>query len=1078
VIEFFLRRPIFAAVCSMIIVLAGLVTIPTLPIAQFPKVAPPVVTVSSTYIGASSQAVESSVTIPLENAINGVQGLRYMTSNSSNNGLSTITCTFDLERNLDAATSDVQNAIQSATGVLPPEVNQYGITVSKNAGSFVMGVGFVSSNPQLTPLLMSNYLDLHIRNDIKRLKGVSDVIIFGERKYAMRLWLDPKKLADNGLAATDVQTALLDQNVQVAAGTIGAPPTTGNQPYQYSIRALGRLTSPDQFAALVLKNTPNGGHVLLSDVGRVELGAEDYSSDLEFNHRPAVGIGVETLPTANALDVSREVREELTKIAPKFPAGLTYDVAFDATSFVDESIKEVVQTLLIAIVLVVIVIYLFLQDWRTTLIPAITIPVSLIGTFALMKALGFSINTLTLFGLTLATGLVVDDAIVVIENIARFIQEKKMSPLAGASAAMAEITSAVVATSLVLLAVFIPVAFFPGTTGQLYKQFALTIACSITISLFNALTLTPTLSALLLGRGERPRNAFFRAFNAWVAWLRRSYHSSLGGIFRVWPVIIVLFFLALGLTALLYTKTPTGFTPPEDQGYFIATVQLPEGSSLDQTEKITTQVEKLIHKHLEVLRVFTVNGFSFNGGTPNAALIFVLVKDWSQRPGFEHSISSMLYGSHGLSADFGQITGAQVFAFNPPSIQGVGNVGGFQYELEDQGDVGLAKLNTVAQHFEYAAFQNPKLSGVFTTFRNDNPQLVVDPDRFKAESLNVPLENIFSTMQIYLGSLYVNDFDYLNRSYHVYVQADAPYRSSVADLSKIYVRANPNPDGSLGAIMPLSTLITYKQELTAPIIFHYNLFRAIELNGQAAQGSGTGDAIAAMEGLAKQIEPAGVGHEWSGISLDEIEAGSQAALIFGLGIIVVFLVLAAQYESWTDPLVILMSVPLAILGALIAVFGRNMLAILTHNFGIGFVSSDVYAQVGYVMLIGLASKNAILIVEFSNQLRAQGLDAMSAAKQAAETRLRPILMTSFAFILGITPLVFATGAGSASRHSLGTPVFGGMIVSTILNLVLVPVIYVLISRIRDRVGPHHPHELPPPDDRTHGESPGLATAQI
>jgi HAE1 family hydrophobic/amphiphilic exporter-1 len=1077
VIEFFLRRPIFAAVCSMIITLAGLVAIPSLPIAQFPKVAPPVVTVTATYTGASAQAVESSVTIPLENAINGVQGLRYITSQSNNNGTSVITCTFDLERDLDAATNDVQNAIQTAQGVLPNEVKQTGVTVAKNAGSFVMGIGFTSNSAALTPLIMSNYVDLYIKNDLKRLKGVSDVIIFGERKYAMRLWLDPKKLADNGLAATDVENALLDQNVQVAAGTLGSPPTNGHQPFEYSIRALGRMTTPEQFSALIVKTTPDGGHVFLRDVGRVQLGAEDYSTDLHFQGKSSVGIGVEALPTSNALDVSHEVAAEMLRLKEKFPAGLDYQVAFDVTTFVNESIKEVVITLFVAIALVVIVIYLFLQDWRTTLIPAITIPVSLIGTFALMAALGFSINTLTLFGLTLATGLVVDDAIVVIENIARFIQEKKMSPLAGASAAMAEITSAVVATSLVLLAVFIPVAFFPGTTGQLYKQFALTIACSITISLFNALTLTPTLSALLLGRQERPRNAFFVRFNQGVDQLRRSYHSTLGTIFRFRPLVLIGFVLALCLTAFMFTHASTGFTPDEDQGYFIAVVQLPEGSSLDQTEVVTKHVEQEILSHSEVLRVFSVNGFAFTGSASNAATLFVLLKDWKDRPGLAHSVLGMLYGKGGLQSQFSAIPGAQVFGFNPPSIQGVGNIGGFQYEIEDRGNVGLTALNKVAQGYEYLGNQNPKLSSVFTTFRNDNPQLVVNPDREKAASLNVPLENIFDTMQIYLGSLYVNDFDYLNRSYRVYVQADTPYRSSISDLQRIYVRAANNADGSPGAIMPLTTLISSTQEKTAPIIYHYNLFRSIEMSGKPGQGAGSGDAIAAMEQLSKELEPAGVTHEWSGISLDEIEGGSQAALIFGLGLIIVFLVLAAQYESWTDPLIILMSVPLALLGALVFVFIRNMWSIFVSHDYFGILQSDIYAQVGYLMLIGLASKNAILIVEFANQLREQGLDVMSAAKQAAETRLRPILMTSLAFILGILPLVVASGAGSASRHSLGTPVFGGMILSTVLNLALVPVIYVVVSGLAHR-GNTYPHEKPPEGGTPQGESPGLATAQV
>ncbi len=1083
-IDFFLRRPIFAAVCSMIIVLAGLVSIPSLPIAQFPKIAPPVVTVTSTYTGASAQTVEDSVTTILEEGINGVEGLRYISSQSSNDGTSTITCTFDLDRNLDIAAADVQNAIQSVQARLPSEVTAYGITVTKNSGSFVMGLGLSSHDSATTSLFLSNYADLYIKNELKRVPGVSDVIIFGERKYAMRLWLDPKKLADNGLAASDVVSALQDQNVQVAAGSIGAAPTNGAQPYQMSVRALGRLSTPDQFLALIVKNTADGGHVYVRDVGRVELGAEDYASDLHFGGRSAVGLGIEALPTANALDVSRAVRAKMDELSQKFPTGMYDDIAFDVTTFVDESIHEVIVTLFIAIVLVVAVIYFFLQDWRTTLIPAVTIPVSLIGTFALMKALGFSINTLTLFGLTLATGLVVDDSIVVIENIARFIQEKKMSPLAGASAAMSEITGAVVASSLVLLAVFVPVAFFPGETGQLYKQFALTIACSITISLFNALTLTPTLSALLLGRGERPRNRFFQAVNRGIDRTRKSYHGLLGRIFSVRYVVFPgLFLIGLAITAFMFLHTSTGFTPDEDQGYFITMVQLPEGSSIDQTEKVAAKVEAIMRKRPEVLRIFDVIGFGFTGNGPNKATMFTLLKDWKDRPTFESSVVGILYASKdNLSSQFAQMPEAQIFAFNPPSIQGVGTVGGFQYELQDRGDVGLDKLTGVAQQFIGAANQDPALSRVYTTFRNDNPQLVVNIDREKAEAIGVPLTNIFTTMQVYLGSLYVNDFDYLDRSYRVYVQADQPYRSSLSDLQNIYVKS------SSGTIMPLTTLISSTENRSAPVITHYDLFRAIEISGSAASGKGSGDAITAMENLSKKFESGGIGHEWSGISLDEIESGGQSGVIFALGIIIVFLVLAAQYESWTDPFIILVSVPLALLGALLAIWINNnvigtITAILHFVLHLSFVQprgaifSDVYAQVGYVMLIGLASKNAILIVEFANQLREQGLDAASAARQAAETRLRPILMTSFAFILGLIPLVLASGAGSSSRHSLGTPVFGGMILSTFLNLALVPVVYVVISNLRDRFSPHHdggPNGRP----LATGDSPELTTAGV
>jgi HAE1 family hydrophobic/amphiphilic exporter-1 len=1039
VIDFFLRRPIFAAVCSVIIVLSGLVCIPLLPIAQFPKIAPPVVTVQAIYTGASAQAVEDSVTIPLEEAINGVQGLRYMTSQSSNAGTSSITCTFYLERDLDSATNDVQNAVQTAIARLPNEVKLTGVTVSKNAGNFVMGIGFSSHDPKTSALFLSNYASLYIKNYLKRVKGVSDVIIFGERKYAMRLWLDPKKLADNQLDVNSVINTLLDQNVQVAAGSIGTPPTSGNQPYEMSVRAIGRLTSPQQFQNLILRATPDGGFVRLRDVGRVELGAENYTTDLHFDGRPAVGFGILALPSANALDVSRSVRAELDQLSAKFPKGTYYEVAFDGTSFVNESIREVVITLSIAIVLVILVIFLFLQDWRTTLIPAITIPVALIGTFALMKLLNFSINTLTLFGMTLATGLVVDDAIVVIENIARFIQTKGMAPMAAASAAMKEIAGAVVASSLVLLAVFVPVAFFPGTTGQLYKQFALTIACSVAISLFNAMTLTPTLSALLLRIEEPAKHGFFGVVNRAIAWTRVTYHETLGGLFRFRYAIVLLFVGSLALTGLLFKASPTGFTPDEDQGFLIVTMQAPEGTSIDTTARITKKIEGILTKRSEIRNVFDVIGFGFTGNGSNHATMFVRLKDWRDRPGYKHSLQTILQE---LYPQFASITEAQVFAFSPPSIQGVGNFGGFQFELQDTGSVGLQALTRTAYGYLGLGNRDPNLRAVFTTFRNDSPQLVVEVDRQKAQTLGVPLANIFNTMQVDLGSLYVNDFDYLDRSYRVYVQADTPFRSRVGDLQNIFVRSLN------GTSMPLSTLVSAHQEKSAPVIYHYDLFRSIEINGQPSPGHGSGDAIAAMEGLAKKLNIPGISFEWSGISLEQIESGSQAALIFALGIIMVFLVLAALYESWSDPFIILMCVPLAILGALLAMIMRSMLAGIFP--AIGFVLSDVYAQVGFVMLIGLAAKNGILIVEFANQLRAQGHSAVAAAKQAAETRFRPIIMTSLAFILGIVPLVTATGAGSSSRHSLGTPVFGGMILSTILNLFIVPVFYVIVVTLRER----------------------------
>ncbi|MBV8727769.1 MAG: efflux RND transporter permease subunit, partial [Candidatus Eremiobacteraeota bacterium] len=757
--NFFVSRPIFAMVCSAVILLVGLVAIPQLPIALYPKIAPPVVTVSAYYTGANAQAVESAVTTPLEQAINGVQGLRYIASTSGNDGSSSIVCTFDLGKDLDQATNDVQNAVNSALGRLPNEIKQTGVQVSKNSGSFTMAIALTSTNPKYDSLYLSNYADLQITNVLKRVAGVGDVLLFGERKYAMRLWLDPQKLQQNHLAADDVVTALQEQNVQVAAGAIGAPPAPANQPYQIAVRAIGRLTTPDQFANIILRANPDGGFVRLADVGRVELGAENYSSRLDFKGKTAIGLGILQLSTANALQLSKGIRDAMATLSQKFPPGVQYEVAFDTSDFVNESIREVLKTLLFAIVLVVIVIFLFLQNWRTTLVPFITIPVSLIGTFGLMKLFGFSINTLTLFGLTLATGLVVDDAIVVIENISRFIEDKKMDAHEAATEAMREITGAVIAMSLVLLAVFVPVAFFPGTTGQLYRQFALTIACSIAISAFNALTLTPALTALFAKGGlEKPRNAFFNRVSAIIAGTRALYHTWLPRMLDRKALVIGVFVAGLIITFIFFRTTPTSFVPDEDQGYFIVTIQTPEGSSLDTTSAVIKKVEGILRSEPKIVAAFAVAGFSFGGSGPSHGIMFARLAPWGERRAADQSLNSILQRVQG--AFFG-IPNAQVFAFNPPPVFGIGNVGGFQFELEDRNNVGLPALMGTAFAYMKLGNQDPDLKNVFTTFRVNSPQLVLDVDRSKALAVHVPMQNIFSTLQIDLGSVYVNDFDYL-----------------------------------------------------------------------------------------------------------------------------------------------------------------------------------------------------------------------------------------------------------------------------------------------------------------------------
>jgi HAE1 family hydrophobic/amphiphilic exporter-1 len=1023
-VDFFIKRPIFATVCSLLIILAGAVSIPSLPISQFPTLAPPQVTVNSNYNGASAQTVETAVTIPLEQAINGVEGLKYLTSSSGNDGTSSITATFDITRNVDIAAVDVQNRVSTAQGRLPAEVNNTGISISKSGNSFVFAAGFYSENNQYDSLFISNYVDVYLRDALKRVKGVGDVIIFGERKYSMRLWLDPVRMASRNLTASDVVSALREQNVQVAAGQIGQQPAKPGQAFQISVRAVGRLSEAKEFGDIIVKSGTDGTLVKLKDVGRAELGAEDYSSNLEFNGHDAIGLGITQLSNANALQVESDARAELERLAKTFPPGLKYQIAFNTTTVVGESIRDVVYTLGEAIILVILVIFLFLQDWRSTFIPAITIPVSLIGTFAFIKLLGFSINTLTLFGITLATGLVVDDAIVVIENIQRHISEGLHDAHKAASAAMGEVAGAVIATSLVLIAVFVPVAFFPGTTGILFRQFALTIAFSVAISAFNALTLTPALSAILLGR-EHKQAKFFVVVDRGINAVIEGYRRTLGVVLRFKYAVLVVFLGALAFTYWFYQLVPKGFVPEEDQGYFITVIQAPEGASLEYTTKIAQQVQKVLMTAPEVGGVFAVPGFSFGGSAPNRALVFSPMKSLAERKGEEHSVNSVIKRLRGPM--FG-IPGAIVVAFPPPPVQGLGAFGGFQFVLQDQSGNSLQEFAKVTQDVVRQGNSGKELTGLFTSFTANDPQFVVNIDREKAKSLQVPLKQITDTLQIYMGSQYVNDFDFNNRSYRVYVQADQNYRSNPQDIRQFYVRSDRNQ------MIPLDNLVTVTPSTTPQVISHYNLFRSAEIDGSAAVGHSSGQGIQSMEDLAKRVLPKGVTFTWTGLSLEEIQSGGQATLLFGLGMLVVYLTLAAQYESFSLPFIVMLSVPMAVLGALGAQWLRGL-------------QNDVYCQIGLVMLIGISSKNAILIVEFAEQLRARGLSITEAAIEAARIRLRPILMTSLAFILGVMPLVTASGAGRAGRQSVGTTVFGGMLLATALNLFFIPALYVLLKTL-------------------------------
>jgi HAE1 family hydrophobic/amphiphilic exporter-1 len=1043
VVDFFIRRPVFATVCALLIILAGAVCIPTLPISLYPTLAPPQVTVTSNYVGANSQTVESAVTIPLEQQINGVQGMRYISSTSSNDGTSAITTTFQTGYSLDIAAVDVQNRVSAATGRLPQAVNNTGITITKANSNFVFAAAFFAQDGRYSDLFISNYLDVYVKDALKRIPGVGDVVIFGERRYAMRLWLDPARLAARGLTSADVTSALAEQNVEIPAGQVGQPPSDEKQTYQIPVRVIGRLSQPSEFDQIVIKNSP-GGIVQLKDVGYAELGAETYSTNLAYNGVDAIGVGVQQLSNANALAVDRAAKAALDDLAKSFPPGMKYEIPFDTTTVIGDSIREVVGTLGEAIIIVIVVIFLFLLDWRATVIPAITIPVSLIGTFAFIKIFGFSINSLTMFGITLATGLVVDDAIVVIENVQRHINEDHSDPHSATSVAMAEVTSAVVATSLVLISVFVPVSFFPGTTGILYKQFSLTIAFSIAISAFNALTLTPSLSAIFL-RGEKHKRGLLGLIDRGINATTSFYGKAIRQVLRLRYLVLLLFVGGLYATVYLYQHTPTAFLPTEDQNYLICIVQTPPGASLTYTSDVAQKAVDIIRKDDDVYGTFAVMGFSLSGGSSsNYGLIFVPLKsvDLRKKKGPGHSASDIYQY---LAPKLFGVPGGIVAIFEPPAIQGLGNFGGFSFELQDLGRNTLQDLDRVAHQIIGASRQGGKLVGLYTSYTANDPQLLITIDRVKAKALSVPVSQINSALNVYMGSAYINDFNYNNRSYRVYVQARQSARMTPGDLRRFYVRSDT------GQMVTLDNLVTIAQASGPQVISHYNLFRSAEIDGSAAPGYSTGEGLSNMEALAKQNMIQGMAYSWTGLSLEEIEAGGKAVLIFGLGILVVYLTLSAQYESFALPFIILLAVPTAVLGALGLVTFRGL-------------SNDVYCQIGLVMLIGLSAKNSILIVEFAEQIRAQGKSVFEAAIEAAELRLRPILMTSFAFILGVLPLYFATGAGAIGRRSVGTTVVGGMLVSTVLNLVFIPVLYVLVKSALEFIGrkkkPTGPAEFP------------------